>query len=227
MSPSLSIVLPAYNEGEGLSLTLTRIHEVLMSTGETFEIIIVDDGSVDNTWEVIEQECSRSNELKGFRLSRNFGKENAICAGLDAAGGKAVILIDADLQHPPEVIPKMVQKWRQGFQVVDGIKRTRGSEGFLSSLSARLFYHLLGSLSHFNLHGASDFKLLDRVVLNSWSKLKERNVFFRGMSAWVGYRRTTVHFDVDERRAGTSTWSSVQLFSLPLSAEPLIFIYSV
>lgn len=218
MSPVISVVVPAYNEAEGLGSALERIHSVMEKLNESFEIVVVDDGSSDTTWEKIEAACDRLAPVCGIRLSRNFGKENAICAGLDAAVGEAVILMDADMQHPPEVIPQLVGKWRQGYKIVDGVKRIRGQEGWLSRVAANLFYRLLEHVTPFEMDGASDFKLMDREVLEAWSSMGERNLFFRGMSAWVGFERGRVEFDVGERQAGESKWSRWELFGLALKA---------
>ena len=218
MSLIYSVVLPAYNEASGLPSALDRLCTVLRGMGESFEIIVVDDGSTDDTWNEIEKACERIDEISGIKLSRNFGKENALCAGLDAADGDVVILMDADMQHPPEVIPQLAEKWKEGYKIVDGVKRIRGRESFVSKMAAGFFYRLLENVTPFQMEGASDFKLMDRDVLNSWKALGERNVFFRGMSAWVGYERGRVEFDVAEREVGESKWSQWGLFGLALKA---------
>ncbi len=218
MSPVYSVVLPAYNEASGLSEALGRVDSVMSGMGETFEIIVVDDGSTDQTWNEIESACERLDSVHGIKLSRNYGKENALCAGLDAAEGMAVILMDADMQHPPEVIPQLAETWRLGYKIVDGVKRARGKEGWLSRLAANFFYRLLENVTPFEMEGASDFKLMDRDVLNAWKSMGERNVFFRGMSAWLGFERGRVEFDVAERESGESKWTKWGLFGLALKA---------
>ncbi|MDT8375480.1 MAG: glycosyltransferase family 2 protein [Mariprofundaceae bacterium] len=218
MSPVFSVVIPAYNEASGLPGALERVDGVMHGMKESFEIIVVDDGSTDRTWSEIESVCERLDSVHGIRLSRNFGKENALCAGLDAAQGEAVILMDADMQHPPEVIPQLAEQWRHGYKVVDGVKRVRGKEGWLSRLAAGFFYRLLENVTPFQMEGASDFKLMDRDVLNAWKSMGERNVFFRGMSAWVGFERGRVEFDVAERESGESKWTQLGLFGLALKA---------
>ena len=210
--------MPAYNEAAGIQMAIERVSEILKETGEDFEIVIVDDGSRDKTWQILQGLAAAHPELRALRLSRNFGKENAVCAGLDAARGQAVILLDADLQHPPEIIPQMIELWRQGYPIVEGRKRSRGTESFFSKIAAKSFYWLLGSLSDLELKGDSDFKLLDRQVLDAWKQLGERNVFFRGMAEWVGFERATVHFEVADRVAGQSTWSRLQLVGLAIQA---------
>ena len=218
MSPVFSVVIPAYNEASGLPGALDRIYAVMNGMGESFEIIVVDDGSTDQTWNEIESACERQESVCGIKLSRNFGKENALCAGLDAAQGEAVILMDADMQHPPEVIPQLAEQWRLGYKIVDGVKRVRGKEGWASRLAAMFFYRLLENVTPFEMEGASDFKLMDRDVLNAWKSMGERNVFFRGMSAWVGFERGRVEFDVAERESGESKWTRMGLFGLALKA---------
>jgi dolichol-phosphate mannosyltransferase len=158
-------------------------------------------------------------ELKALRFSRNFGKEAAICAGLAYSSGQACIVIDSDLQHPPELIPEMVRLWRQEhWDIVEGIKKTRGSESLINRLGARFFYRTLSGLSGYNLYGSSDFKLLDRKVIDAWLDMRERNTFFRGMISWLGYRRNHITFSVPRRRLTQSRWSFLGLFRLAVIA---------
>src|SRR5262249_58810270 len=139
--------------------------------------------------------------LKVLRFSRNFGKEAAICAGLAYSSGRGCIVIDADLQHPPELVPEMVRLWRdEHWDIVEGIKKTRGTEPLVNRIGARFFYRTLSGLSGYNLHGSSDFKLLDRKVIDAWLDLRERNTFFRGMISWLGFRRKQLTFSVPRRR---------------------------
>ena len=217
-TPALSVIIPAYNEAECLERSLQRVRAVMPDSGQSFELIVVDDGSVDETWQALAACRATMPELKGFRLSRNFGKENALCAGLDAAAGRGVLLLDADMQHPPELIPQMIEAWKNGAEVVEAVKRARGRESFFSRLTAKLFCRLMGNMTDFDLYGASDFKLLDRKAVDAWKSMGERNVFFRGMSAWVGFARVQIPFDVSERAGGSSKWSKRQLFGLALKA---------
>lgn len=214
----LSLVIPFYNEEAHVPLTLAEVIPVLESTGLDFELLMVDDGSVDQTWSAIEKACAQDNRLTGFRFSRNFGKEAAICAALDHASGDAVILMDGDLQHPPRYIPEMVRLWQEGYEVVEGVKSSRGKERLSSRLNAALFYGLFRRFTGFDLRNASDFKLLDRKVVNEWRRLDEQDTFFRGLSAWLGFKRTTFSFDVAERQAGSSKWSPFALLKLSLNA---------
>jgi dolichol-phosphate mannosyltransferase len=157
--------------------------------------------------------------LKALQFSRNFGKEAAICAGVAYSRGQACIVIDSDLQHPPELIPEMVRLWRdEHWDIVEGIKRTRGSEPLINRIGARFFYRTLTRLSGYNLYGSSDFKLLDRKVIDAWLDMRERNTFFRGMITWLGYRRKQINFSVPRRRLTRSRWSFFSLFRLAVVA---------
>ena len=195
-----------------------------------FEMVLVDDGSTDATWEKIEQAAAQDSCIIGISFSRNFGKEAALCAGLDAVTGDAVVLLDGDLQHPPEVIPEMLELWRDGYEVVEGVKASRGKESLAHRLSAKLFYSIFYRASGFNLGDASDFKLLDRKVVEAWKALGEKDTFFRGLSCWLGFKRTQVSFDVQARETGSSKWSFLRLLKLSLhaitgfSAAPLYII---
>ena len=216
--PRLSVVIPCLNEGTHLARSLEVLTKTLEGTGLTFEVVVVDDGSSDDTWQVLQESAAGHPGLRAFRLSRRFGKEQALCAGLERARGDAVIVMDADLQHPPGLIPDMVRAWQsEGFDVVEAVKSDRGREPFLSRVGARAFYALFRKLSGFDLHQASDFKLLDRRVLASWAEMPERNLFFRGMSAWLGFRRKEIPFDVAPRAGGRSGWSPLRLFRLAVT----------
>ena len=218
-APLLSVVLPCLNEASHLESSLERIAEVVRGIeGLTLELVVVDDGSTDETWSIVERCATRLPGLVGLRFARRFGKEQALCAGLENARGDAVLVMDADLQHPPELIPEMVRAWREeGFEVVEARKTDRGDEGFLYRLEARLFYSLLKRVSGIDLDGASDFKLLDRRVVDAWAEMPERNLFFRGMSAWLGFRRKEVPFAVAPRAGGTSGWSARRLVRLAVT----------
>jgi len=216
--PTLSIVIPAYQEEQGLKAALSRIAGIVDALDISYEMLVVDDGSSDRTWDVLTSLTRQLPTLRALRLSRNFGKEYALCAGLEAASGKAVLIMDADLQHPPDLIPDMVRLWREeGYEVVEGVKRNRGRESRISRWFAALFYWLMGKISGYRLEGASDYRLLDRKVVEAWKQMPERNVFFRGMSTWLGFRRTSIPFDVAERHAGESTWTRLKLLSLAIT----------
>jgi polyisoprenyl-phosphate glycosyltransferase len=215
--PSISIVIPLYNEGSQLSALLSDLKAALEETGCPFEIILVDDGSPDNTWESIKHQAQTFPGLRAVRLSRNFGKELALCAGLERARGDAVIVMDGDGQHPPSLLPVMVEKWRDsGADIVQAEKVKRGRESVSSKLGALLFYLILNKLSGFELKGASDYKLINRKVVDTWLAMRERNVFFRGMTAWMGFTTIQIPFEVGPRRAGKSGWSYLRRAKLAL-----------
>jgi glycosyltransferase involved in cell wall biosynthesis len=219
LSPELSVVVPVHREAEQIDDLVAAVSTQLDPLGGPWELILVDDGSPDGTWRAIESAAGRHPCLRGLRLSRNFGKEAALCAGLDAARGRAVIVMDGDLQHPPSLIPEMVRLWREtDADVVEAVKRTRGREPLLLRCLAHAFYRILEVLAGFDLRGASDFKLLDRRVVEAWLRMNERHVFFRGMIAWLGFRRARVAFDVPDRRQGSSSWSVPGRFRLALTA---------
>lgn len=216
----LSVVVPVYNEADLLSGTLNAICAELSLVEIAYEIIVIDDGSTDGTWELL---CRTSRELpavKAIRLSRNFGKESALTAGLNFARGDAVIVMDGDGQHPPNLIPEMVRIWREDdVDVVEGVKTGRGSEPVLSTLRARLFYYLMKKLTSLDLDSASDFKLIDRKVVDAHNSLPESARFFRGIISWLGFKRVQIPFSVRERTSGQSKWSLIQLIRLALRAS--------
>jgi len=214
----LSVVIPLFNEAEHLESSLARLFQVLDGLGVALQVLLVDDGSLDGTWACIEALAARRSEVQGLRLSRNFGKEAALAAGLERAQGDAVVVLDGDLQHPPELLPQMLEAWREGVEVVEAVKQDRGSEGLLSRWSAQGFYTVFGRLTGQDLAGASDFKLMDRKVLEAWKRLGERNLFFRGMHAWLGFRRVQLPFQVPARAGGRSGWSRLSLLRLAVHA---------
>jgi glycosyltransferase involved in cell wall biosynthesis len=180
-------------------------------------VVLVDDGSSDDTWVAIKDEARMWPDLRAIQLSRNFGKELALCAGLERARGEAIIVMDGDGQHPPALLPTMIEKWRTcGADIVQAVKVKRGRESATSKAGAFLFYVILNKLSGFELKGASDFKLINRKVLDTWLAMRERNVFFRGMTAWMGFRTIQIPFEVAPRRAGKSGWSYLRRAKLAL-----------
>ncbi len=227
-----SVVIPVYAESSHLSLVFKTIDKVFYPLQIPYELILIDDGSPDNTWDVIKELAEKHPFIiKGVRLSRNFGKECALSAGIEIARGEAVIVMDGDLQHPPELIPEMVHIWRKSdVDIVEAIKVSRGKESIFGRISAKLFYAILNKMSGYNLRGASDYKLLDRKVVNAWLKMPERNLFFRGMTAWLGFKRVQIPFKVAPRVGGKSGWSTLRLIKLAItgvtafSALPLHFV---
>src|SRR6266496_772868 len=210
----ISVVVPLCNEGAHLREFLSDLKSALR---DRVEIVLIDDGSTDDTWTIISEEAKSNPNLRAVRLSRNFGKELALCAGLERARGDAVIVMDGDGQHPPSLVPVMVEKWQSsGADIVQAVKVRRGRESLTSKLGALFFYTILNKLSGFELKGASDFKLMDRKVIDTWLAMRERNVFFRGMTAWMGFSTVQVPFAVAARRTGKSGWSYLRRWKLAL-----------
>jgi len=213
----LSVVMPVFREGAHLPAFLATVRTALEQCNLAYELVLVDDGSPDDTWRVIGAEAKANRRLRALRLSRNFGKESALCAGVEHARGDAVIVMDADGQHPPSLLPDMVRLWQSsGADIVEAVKRRRGRESLSSKLGAQLFYFILNRLSGFHFKGASDFKLMNRKAVDAWLKMHERNVFFRGMTVWMGFTTVQIPFEVVPRSAGRSTWSVLKRLKLAL-----------
>jgi dolichol-phosphate mannosyltransferase len=211
----ISIVVPAYNEERNVEVLYSRLRGHLEGLRMHWEIVFVDDGSTDDTWDAITSLSSRDPRVRGVRLSRNFGHQNALLAGLTAARGKAVITIDADLQHPPEVVPQLIGRWLDGFQIVHAIRRDPPNVPAFKRLTSRLYYRLFSYLSGVEIEpGAADFRLIDRQVLDEILKFKEEGLFLRGIVHWVGYATASVEFDCRERHAGKSSYDLRRMLTL-------------
>jgi polyisoprenyl-phosphate glycosyltransferase len=231
---TLSVLVPAYQEGAHLWESIVRLIETVARVTPNHEILIVDDGSTDNTWEQVTRLHNQYPAIQGLRLSRNFGKEYALSAGLDAAAGRAVLMIDADLQHPIHLIGAMFLLWSEGHaDVVQGIKRDREQEGLLRRIVSRIFNFIATRCIGMDVRNSSDFMLIDRRVLNAWRSMGEKRCFVRGMLRWVGFRRVEVQFDVDPRCAGDSKFTFRSLANLAwralvsYSAVPLRLIHLI
>ena len=207
----LSIVLPAYNEEQNIPNTVKVLTGMLTENAIDYELVFVSDGSRDATFARIQKAAEENPKVRGAEFSRNFGKEAAIFAGLSLAAGDAVVVMDCDLQHPPEVVLEMWKLWRGGAEVVEGIKESRGRESLAHKLSAGLFYKVMSRLIRMDMNASSDFKLLDRKVVDVLLGLPERNTFFRALSFWAGFRREYVSYQVQERQFGESKWSTLSL----------------
>ena len=215
----LSIVIPVYQEESHISSSIRVIEQVIITNEINYVFNLVDDGSKDGTWREIRIMAENNPRIISIRLSRNFGKESALCAGLEYAEGDMVLVMDSDLQHPPELIPEMVKAWREeGFDVVEGVKSSRGKENPIYRLCAKFFYYIIYKTSDINLGKASDYKLMDRRAVDAWKEMQERAIFFRGMSAWIGFDRKQLQFDVAERVNGKTKWSFVRLVRLAVNA---------
>ncbi|MBQ3842953.1 MAG: glycosyltransferase family 2 protein [Ruminiclostridium sp.] len=213
----LSVIIPAYNEQDNVENTAKVISGILKEAGIKYELIFVDDGSSDNTWQIINNLADRDISVRGLRFSRNFGKEGAIFAGLRRCTGDCAVVIDCDLQHPPELIPQMVELHAQGYEVVEAVKSSRGKESLAYKMFAKGFYKIMEKSSDVDLDGASDFKLMDRKVINALNELPERITFFRALSSWVGFKTAKIEFQVAPRNAGTSKWKYRKLVKFALN----------
>lgn len=213
----LSVVLPAYNEQEMVPIAAREISRVLTAAEIPHELIFVDDGSKDATWEKIRAASAVFLTVRGVHFSRNFGKEAAIFAGLGRAKGDCVAVIDCDLQHPPEKLVEMYRLWEQGYEVIEGVKSDRGKESAVHRAFAKLFYALISRATKVDMSRASDFKLLDRKAVNVILTMREKRAFFRALSSWVGFKTTEVSYEVRERTAGESKWSTWSLIKYALS----------
>mgnify|MGYP004693570465 CR=1 FL=1 len=213
----LSIVLPSFNEEQNIANTARVLEELLTANQIDYELVFISDGSTDKTYQEILKVSASNPRIKGAEFSRNFGKEASIFAGLSLTCGDAVVVMDCDLQHPPEVIPKMWELWKEGYEVVEGIKKDRGKESLAHKLSAGLFYKIMSRLIRMDMNASSDFKLLDRKVVNVLLKLPERNTFFRALTFWAGFRTTSVEYEVQQRAYGTSKWSFTSLMKYAIT----------
>lgn len=204
----VSVIIPAFNEENMVVMAAEEISRRLLAYEIPFELIFVDDGSTDGTWEKLETLSRQFSYVRGVHFSRNFGKEAAIFAGLEYSKGDCCVVIDCDLQHPPDKIVEMYRLWQEGYEVIEGVKSSRGEETKLHGMAAGCFYGLLSRAIHIDMSQASDFKLLDRKAVTVLLNMKEKHAFFRALSSWIGFRTATVEFDVQERAAGTSKWST-------------------
>lgn len=207
----LSIILPSFNEEDNILNTASVLEELLCGHNIAYELLFVDDGSRDATWQRICEASEKDANVRGLRFSRNFGKESAIFAGLEASKGDACLVMDCDLQHPPKTIIEMYKLWQEGAEVVEGKKSSRGKENAIYGGLSKLFYRLIKNTSGIDMLDASDFKLMDRRAVDALLAMPERVTFFRAMSAWVGFDSKTVYFDVEERAFGTRKWSTRSL----------------
>ena len=217
-APTLSIVAPAYNEERNLPAFLAAMIPVLESIGETFEIVFVDDGSRDQTLAMLAAAASQDPRIKVVALARNFGKDIALSAGLAHATGQAVIPIDCDLQHPPELIPQFVAKWREGFDMVIGVRSKRDEEGYVRRTLSRTYYKVMRFMTSVEIPpNAGDFRLLDRKILDVINKMPERHRFMKGIFAWPGFKVASIEFQARRRQNETkSSWSFFKLWRFAL-----------
>ena len=213
----LSVILPSYNEEKMIAVAAETLAGILDAVKIPFELLFVNDGSKDGTWNEICRAREKDSRVCGVCFSRNFGKEAAMFAGLEKARGDCCVVLDCDLQHPPEKIVEMYRLWEQGYEVVECIKHDRGEETGLHRFAANTFYGIISKATGIDMASSSDFKLLDRKVVDTLNAMPERNVFFRALSFWVGFKKTEVTYDVRERTAGESKWSTRSLIKYAIT----------
>ena len=210
-NPLLSIIIPAFNEEENICNTANVVQKVMTEAHIPYELVFISDGSTDTTFAKILALAKTDKRVRGLEFSRNFGKEAAIFAGLGAAKGGCAAVMDCDLQHPPQTLVEMYRLWEQGYEIVEGIKNSRGTESSIHKVFAKGFYKIISALTGFDMENTSDFKLLSRNVIKVLLDMPERKTFFRAMSFWVGFKSCQVHYDVAERAFGTTKWSFFKL----------------
>ena len=213
----ISLVIPAYNEEKCIKQVYISIRSLLIQNNIECEFVFVDDGSSDQTYKIINELSLENENIIGIRFSRNFGKESAISAGLAAVNGDCAVVIDCDLQHPPEKIIEMYHLWEQGYEIVEGVKKSRGQEKKMHCIYVKVFYSIINHATGFDMTNSSDFKLLDRKVIDVLNKMPEKG-FFRAISYWVGYNKCVVEYEVGQRICGESKWSETALLKYALSS---------
>jgi len=213
--PTFSFVLPVHNEAGNLEELHRRLDVVMSELEQSSEVILVDDGSFDGSLETMRDLRQRDDRIKVVALSRNFGHQAAITAGLDLARGEAVVVMDSDLQHPPEVIPQLVSRWREGFEVVNAVREDRSGETRFKRLTARMFYWLLCRLAQTEMApNVGDFRLIDRRALNAFKSMRESTRYLRGMFSWVGFRQTAISYAYHDRHSGEPKYNLRRMLTL-------------
>ena len=213
----MSVVIPSYNEEKMIKKTTEKIRSILEENHIPYELVFVDDGSTDNTWKEIVKASCRNVHVRGVSFSRNFGKEAAIYAGLVEGRGDCFAVIDCDLQHPAETLVEMYERWAEGYEVIEGVKEDRGRTSLFHRLCVGVFYRIISRIMSLEMSRASDFKVLDRRVVNVLLDMPEKNTFFRALSGWVGFKCISVGYCVNERSEGDSKWSTWGLIKYAMS----------
>jgi len=219
MKPTFSIIAPIFNEAESMPELYRRVSAVMESTGEPWELILIDDGSTDRSLEMMQNLAEKDQRVRPVVFARNFGHQIAVTAGLDYARGDAVVIIDSDLQDPPEVIPDLIAKWREGFEVVYAVRAEREGESWFKLWTASLFYRIIFKITDVKIPlDTGDFRLMDRKVVNVMKRMRERDRFLRGMSAWVGFKQVGVPYKRAARFAGSTKYPFKKMFRLAMNA---------
>lgn len=218
-SPTISIVIPIYCEEGNVSLLVKRLLNTLDFINESFEIILVDDGSTDETWTIIEAESASHKQVKGICLSRNFGHQHALLAGLSYAKGQAIISMDGDLQHPPEFIPQLIDKWHKGYETVNTSRNDARVASLFKRITSKYFYKFFSVMTDVKiLEGSSDFRLVDRAVLDNILKFKDADLFLRGTVQWLGFSQITLPYKTEKRHSGESKYNLWKMLRFSRSA---------
>lgn len=216
---TLALIIPVFNEGDALRANFIEIRRILSTDGISCEFMFVDDGSKDHTWRVLSELCAEYGDVHAIKFARNFGKEIALRAGIEAIDADLYLTMDSDLQHPPRYIRQMIETMsREGADIIDGVKSSRGHESLKHKLFAKSFYKVLKGITGLEMDNSSDFKLMKRQVIDTIREFHERNLFFRGIVSWVGFKVVQFPFEVDDRKEGTTHFSFSRLVFLAMSA---------
>ena len=225
----LSIVIPLYNEEGNIERLIIKLVPIVESINVTYEIILVDDGSKDNTWEKIQLASKKNKNIKGISLSRNFGHQHALLAGLQYSKGEAIISMDGDLQHPPDLVPAMFNEWEKGYEIVNTLREDEQVTSFYKRITSQYFYKFFSIMTGVLIsEGSSDFRLLDRLVLENLLKFQDEDLFLRGAVNWMGFSQITIPFKVKKRFSGTSKYTLNKMIKfakgaiISFSTKPLI-----
>jgi dolichol-phosphate mannosyltransferase len=219
MNPVITVLVPIYNEAQNLPHLYRRLTQVLQHIGQPYELLLINDASKDESYQLIRQLAQADSRVKYINLSRNFGQQIALCAGIDACRGKYVVIIDADLQDPPELLPEMYHKLLSGYEVVFARRRKRKGERFFKTLTARLFYRFFRWVSPIDIPlDTGDFRIIDRKVVHALRRMPEQHKFLRGQVAWMGFRQTFIEYDRDPRFAGKTGYTLNKMFRLAMDA---------
>jgi len=214
----IDIIIPCHNEEDNIGQIMKEVDRYIANLPYCYEFVFIDDGSTDRTFDILKEISGKRDDVSIIKLSRNFGKESAIAAGLNTCDANAAIIIDSDLQHPPALIPAMIEEWERGASVVDAVKRRRQKENFIMRGMSLLFNKIMSSLTGMDFDGASDYKLIDSSAIAVLNSIEERNRFFRGLTNWIGLRHSKIEYHVQERTAGRSKWNWFSLFQLSIDA---------
>ena len=218
MNKRIDIIIPCYNEEENIKFIIEETDRFIRNLNYEYEFTFVDDGSTDDTYNTIAEIAKTRKDINVIKLSRNFGKEAALRAGIELCDADAAIIIDGDLQHPPYLIPSLISAWERGANIVDAVKIQRQKENIIIKFLSISFYNLMNTLTNMDFVGSSDYKLIDRKAMDLLKTINEKNRFFRGLTNWIGLQHCKIEFNVEDRKSGKSKWGIVQLVRLSLDA---------